>query len=44
MSPYLTATKYGMEWINHQFIKVRGTMVLKMIRPNGKELKTEDLR
>ncbi len=44
MSLHLTATKYGLEIINHQFIKVKGVMVLKMIRPNGKELQPDELR
>ena len=44
MSIYLTTTKYGLEYINHQFIKVGKVTVLKMIRPNGEEITTEDLK
>lgn len=44
MSVYLTTTKHGLEYINHQFVKQKGVWVLKMVRPNGQELKEGDLR
>lgn len=44
MQVALTATKYGLEYVTHKFIKVKGVLVLKMMRPNGEELREEDLR
>lgn len=40
----LTTTVFGREWIEHKFVKIKGVWVLKMIRPNGKELKEVDLK
>lgn len=44
MTANLTATIFGREWIEHKFVKIKGVMVLKMIRPNGQELKESELK